>query len=131
MFEYSDQCEPLKFRFCSNTSILRCSTYVNQTPFNDYVAAGMQIYSTHFEVLHKHRWSSGRILACHAGDPGSIPGRCRVIFDGLTILQTVANFRRPFCEYPYRVLVVLCNLYFRSVNRFSLQLSSIYEALCG
>ena len=23
-----------------------------------------------------HRWSSGRILACHAGDPGSIPGRC-------------------------------------------------------
>ena len=24
----------------------------------------------------KHRWFSGRILACHAGDPGSIPGRC-------------------------------------------------------
>ena len=24
----------------------------------------------------EHRWSSGRILACHAGDPGSIPGRC-------------------------------------------------------
>ena len=28
----------------------------------------------------KHRWSSGRILACHAGDPGSIPGRCTVFF---------------------------------------------------
>ena len=28
----------------------------------------------------KHRWSSGRILACHAGDPGSIPGRCRGFF---------------------------------------------------
>ena len=27
-------------------------------------------------VSYKHRWSSGRILACHAGDPGSIPGRC-------------------------------------------------------
>ena len=28
----------------------------------------------------KHRWSSGRILACHAGDPGSIPGRCKLLF---------------------------------------------------
>ena len=27
----------------------------------------------------KHRWSSGRILACHAGDPGSIPGRCKLL----------------------------------------------------
>ena len=25
----------------------------------------------------EHRWFSGRILACHAGDPGSIPGRCK------------------------------------------------------
>lgn len=24
----------------------------------------------------KHRWFSGRILACHAVGPGSIPGRC-------------------------------------------------------
>ena len=23
-----------------------------------------------------HRWCSGRMLACHAGGPGSIPGRC-------------------------------------------------------
>ena len=28
----------------------------------------------------EHRWSSGRILACHAGGPGSIPGRCKLIF---------------------------------------------------
>ena len=25
-----------------------------------------------------HRWFSGRMLACHAGGPGSIPGRCMV-----------------------------------------------------
>ena len=25
----------------------------------------------------KHRWFSGRIVAFHAIDPGSIPGRCR------------------------------------------------------
>jgi hypothetical protein len=29
-----------------------------------------------FLRLHKHRWFSGRMLACHAGGPGSIPGRC-------------------------------------------------------
>ena len=28
----------------------------------------------------QHRWFSGRMLACHAGGPGSIPGRCKVIF---------------------------------------------------
>ena len=27
-------------------------------------------------LLCKHRWFSGRMLACHAGDPGLIPGRC-------------------------------------------------------
>ena len=25
----------------------------------------------------EHWWFSGRILACHAGDPGPIPGQCR------------------------------------------------------
>ncbi len=28
----------------------------------------------------KHRWFSGRMLACHAGGPGSIPGRCKKFF---------------------------------------------------
>ena len=29
---------------------------------------------------NKQRWFSGRILACHAGGPGSIPGRCNFNF---------------------------------------------------
>ena len=28
-----------------------------------------------------HRWFSGRMLACHAGGPGSIPGRCNLLID--------------------------------------------------
>ena len=28
------------------------------------------------DAYHPHRWFSGRMLACHAGGPGSIPGRC-------------------------------------------------------
>ena len=31
------------------------------------------------EVRSKHWWFSGRILAGHAGDPGSIPGQCHVL----------------------------------------------------
>ena len=31
-------------------------------------------------VVSWHRWFSGRMLACHAGGPGSIPGRCNCIF---------------------------------------------------
>ena len=27
--------------------------------------------------VQQHRWFSGRMLACHAGGPGSIPGRCK------------------------------------------------------
>ena len=29
----------------------------------------------------KQRWFSGRILACHAGGPGSIPGRCKSFYE--------------------------------------------------
>ena len=29
-------------------------------------------------VVSWHRWFSGRMLACHAGGPGSIPGRCNL-----------------------------------------------------
>ena len=28
------------------------------------------------ELLRQHRWFSGRMLACHAGGPGSMSGRC-------------------------------------------------------
>ena len=30
---------------------------------------------------HKYKWSSGRIVACHAIGPGSIPGLCNFFFD--------------------------------------------------
>ena len=30
----------------------------------------------HSHWVPTHRWFSGRMLACHAGGPGSIPGRC-------------------------------------------------------
>ena len=29
--------------------------------------------------VQQHRWFSGRMLACHAGGPGSIPGRCKFL----------------------------------------------------
>jgi hypothetical protein len=45
-------------------------------------------YRHRFSNAVKHRWFSGRILACHAGGPGSIPGRC--IFP---------NFIKPFTSF--------------------------------
>ena len=30
-------------------------------------------------IILKHWWFSGRIVACHAIDPGSIPGRCNLL----------------------------------------------------
>jgi hypothetical protein len=32
-------------------------------------------------LAREHRWFSGRMLACHAGGPGSIPGRCNQSFE--------------------------------------------------
>ena len=41
---------------------------------------------------HKQRWFSGRILACHAGGPGSIPGRCKVLFfKNIPLILPVTN----------------------------------------
>ena len=34
----------------------------------------------HCNKVDQHRWFSGRMLACHAGGPGSIPGRCKHFF---------------------------------------------------
>ena len=31
-------------------------------------------------ISDQHWWFSGRILACHAGGPGSIPGQCKSFF---------------------------------------------------
>ena len=42
------------------------------TGITKYIAFGHQFAS-------EHRWFSGRILACHAGGPGSIPGRCNLL----------------------------------------------------
>ena len=46
-------------------------------------------------MLDKHKWSSGRIVACHAIDPGSIPGLCIGFFLwllGLNIQTSIKNF---------------------------------------
>jgi hypothetical protein len=51
-------------------------------------AATFNFLSSNCFVSHrtttKHRWFSGRMLACHAGGPGSIPGRCIESFSSYT-----------------------------------------------
>ena len=43
----------------------------------------------------KHRWFSGRMLACHAGGPGSIPGRC-IVFFFFSFIFRLCKFFFPF-----------------------------------
>ena len=44
------------------------------------------------EGRHQHRWFSGRMLACHAGGPGSIPGRCKTLLPLLQEKNIAKNF---------------------------------------
>ena len=37
------------------------------------------VYIYSIMICSAHRWFSGRMLACHAGGPLSIPGRCKYI----------------------------------------------------
>ena len=41
----------------------------------------------------QHRWFSGRMLACHAGGPGSIPGRCKVFLVDFKLKWTLKSTR--------------------------------------
>ena len=46
------------------------------------------------------RWFSGRILACHAGGPGSIPGRCT--FDDNNNYNNVNNYLTSMTTFFFR-----------------------------
>ena len=45
---------------------------ISEAPFYLIFALSVEMY--------EHRWFSGRMLACHAGGQGSIPGRCNLLF---------------------------------------------------
>ena len=51
-------------------------------------------------ISSEHRWFSGRMLACHAGGPGSIPGRCKHFFCHVyakTSKRTQRGFKKQKC----------------------------------
>ena len=58
--------------------------------------------------LIRHRWFSGRMLACHAGGPGSIPGRCKVFaVVSCEMCQKIsgdAGYRSPYLSHAKRAL---------------------------
>ena len=71
-------CENFYFRiYQKNDALYNCSLTFHQsyrlTFLNNHV-------SLTIICVCQHRWFSGRMLACHAGGPGSIPGRCSQIF---------------------------------------------------
>ena len=76
-----------------------CPSLVGNRPLTLTILSG--IYLSKEFSFNKQRWFSGRILACHAGGPGSIPGRCilallRVLWNLFQVNDTEANFNREF-----------------------------------
>jgi hypothetical protein len=64
----------------------------------------MQVLTTIFLFITKHRWFSGRMLACHVGGPGSIPGRCNQFF-AVNIAHYLSIFflnKQIYCERNFR-----------------------------
>ena len=59
----------------------------------------------------KHWWFSGRILACHAGGPGSIPGQCN-------FLNTTILFRLPLIAIRLSPLLIYIKLFHSIVVKF-------------
>ena len=64
-------------------------------------------------LMCQHRWFSGRMLACHAGGPGSIPGRCRFLFNMFTFGQ--------FAHHLYKWLVMCLNVWRVGIFRKKLE----------
>ena len=58
------------------------------------------------EEVCQHRWFSGRMLACHAGGPGSIPGRCNVLDANVNICQHLHMRSHLYGHYHMHVCVV-------------------------
>ena len=67
------------------------------------------MYQIFLQLLaRKHRWFSGRMLACHAGGPGSIPGRCNH-FHNFSFIQNWPCFQH------YQLVMLLrgvCSMHF-------------------
>ena len=78
---------------CNSTSHVSSWPYQNK----------LNLYS------HKHRWFSGRMLACHAGGPGSIPGRC--IFYFYFKLDLLISNISVLCEYNFKFRNYLCDIH--------------------
>ena len=65
--------------------ILPCLSFI-KIATEEYQSGKDLVPKERLELL-QHRWFSGRILACHAGGPGSIPGRCTFRFPELKIFR--------------------------------------------
>ena len=57
-----------------------------------------------------HRWFSGRMLACHAGGPGSIPGRCNdFIMHTCPDIPTFDVIAKAFCRRQMQAVLLCCD----------------------
>eukprot|EP00981_Chlorochromonas_danica_P015347 scaffold11736_cov159-Ochromonas_danica.AAC.13 len=69
---------------------------VNHPPSRNLFVLNILTGCSNPNIQNPYRWFSGKIPACHAGAPGSIPGRCRsnnlLLLSGLAILLLPREF---------------------------------------
>ena len=84
----------------------RFQTYA---PGQKHILSAASAHGSPWQDFVRHRWFSGRMLACHAGGPGSIPGRCKVFEafpqkDAKKKNSGDAGYRSPYLSHAKRAL---------------------------
>ena len=109
-------------------------TYINRSQafllcfvlFVCFALSSLNYLLSIFSNRELHWWFSGRILACHAGGPGSIPGQC-IFLIACTILNIYKIlFWNWKCERRYDTETLFD---FTSTNKFILTTSQTREVL--
>ena len=62
------------------------------------------------QLFHKHVWFSGIIAACHAVDPGSIPGTCKFVAGVAQWIAHLASDQKAAGSSP-AVRALFCNFF--------------------
>ena len=109
-------------------------TYINRSQafllcfvlFVCFALSSLNYFLSIFSNRELHWWFSGRILACHAGGPGSIPGQC-IFLIACTILNIYKIlFWNWKCERHYDTETLFD---FTSTNKFILTTSQTREVV--
>ena len=80
------------------SKVTQCCFFIHFTDLFQHKEKNLFLLQTKLS-MSEHRWFSGRMLACHAGGPGSIPGRCSemTFCNGIAMSAMISLLKMYFC----------------------------------